>query len=415
MSDTSSQRSDLTTESSVPAHAQWPTESRRRATGPLAGVRVLDMTAVGMGPYCTQTLGDYGADVIKVESPEGDVFRLATPSINKGMSAPFLQLNRNKLSIVLNLKDAQDLLCLRQLAAAADVLVYNVRPQSMRKLGLGFEDLQAINRRLIYCGVYGFSEAGPYAGRPAFDDIIQAMSGLADLQGRGRQEPPTYVSSIMADKITGLSALSAILAALFEREKSGLGQAVEVPMFETMVAFNLLEHMGGATFDQPGNNMAYARAVSPYRKPYRTADGYIGLLPYTSAQWQRFFEIAGRPEVMHDPKFATSEARAKHVGELYEMLESMMTGRKSADWLTLFEANDIPAAHANKLEDLQQDPHLVATDFFQTHDHPTEGRIVMAKPAITFGRTPASVRSLAPNLGEHNKAILNKTEKSGGD
>jgi crotonobetainyl-CoA:carnitine CoA-transferase CaiB-like acyl-CoA transferase len=213
----------------------------------------------------------------------------------------------------------------------------------------------------------------------------------------------------MADKITGLSALSAILAALFEREKSGLGQAIEVPMFETMVAFNLLEHMGGATFDKPGENMAYARAVSPHRKPYRTADGFIGLLPYTTTQWQRFFDLAGRPEVMHDPKFATPEERAKHVGELYEMLESIVIKRSSAEWLAIFEANDIPAAYANKLEDLQQDPHLVATNFFQSHDHPTEGQIVMAKPAITFSRTPASVRSLAPNLGEHNKTILNKT------
>jgi len=217
----------------------------------------------------------------------------------------------------------------------------------------------------------------------------------------------------MADKITGLSALSAILAALYEREKSGLGQAIEVPMFETMVAFNLLEHMGGATFDQPGDNMAYARAVSPYRKPYRTADGYIGLLPYTSAQWQRFFEMAGRPEVMRDPKFATPEERAKHVGELYKMLESIVIERSSTEWLALFEANDIPAAYANKLEDLQQDPHLVATEFFQTHNHPTEGKIVMANPSATFSRTPSSIRRLAPNLGEHNKAILSKTTKNG--
>ena len=413
MTDNSHQSTDFKPDSSTPAQAQWPIEPLRAAAGPLAGVRVLDMTAVGMGPYCTQTLGDFGAEVIKVESPEGDVFRHATPAVNKGMGAPFLQLNRNKQSLVLNLKDEQDLSSLRQLAAGADVLVYNVRPQSMRKLGLGFEDLQTINQRLIYCGVYGFSEAGPYAGRPAFDDIIQAMSGLADLQGRARQEPPTYVTSIMADKITGLSALSAILAALYEREKSGLGQAIEVPMFETMVAFNLLEHMGGATFDQPGDNMAYARAVSPYRKPYRTADGYIGLLPYTSAQWQRFFEMAGRPEVMRDPKFATPEERAKHVGELYKMLESIVIERSSTEWLALFEANDIPAAYANKLEDLQQDPHLVATEFFQTHNHPTEGKIVMANPSATFSRTPSSIRRLAPNLGEHNKAILSKTTKNG--
>lgn len=383
----------------------WPSPGHT-ASGPLAGVCVLDMTAVGMGPYCTQTLGDYGGDVIKIESPAGDVFRHATPNKHAGMGAPFMQLNRNKRSLMLNLKEPTDLAIVKRLAQAADVLVYNVRPQSMRKLGLGYEDLKTTHSRLIYCGVYGFSEAGPYAGRPAFDDIIQAMSGLADLQGRGRKEPPTYVTSIMADKITGLSALSAILAALYEREHSGLGQSIEVPMFETMVGFNLLEHMGGATFDQPGQDMAYGRAISPYRKPFRTADGFIGLLPYTSAQWQRFFELANQPEVMQDPKFASAQERAKHIGELYEMLEAIIPNRTSEAWLALFEANDIPAARANRLEDLEQDPHLKATHFFQKHSHATEGNLVMPRPATTFSRTPASVRQLAPNLGEHNGPIL---------
>lgn len=416
MSDTTPQNTTTTTKSTAAKPDFWPTDSQTLATGPLAGVRVIDLTAVGMGPYCTQTLGDFGADVIKVESPEGDVFRHATPLRNKGMGAPFLQLNRNKRSLTLNLKDPEGLSYLHQLVSAADVLVYNVRPQSMRSLGLGYDDLCAINARLIYCGAYGFSESGPYAGRPAFDDIIQAMSGLADLQGRGRAAPPTYVTSIMADKITGLSALSAILAALYEREQSGLGQAIEVPMFETMVAFNLLEHMGGATFDQPGQDMAYSRAVSPYRKPFRTADGFIGLLPYTSAQWQRFFEIAGQPNVMRDKKFASAQERAKHVSELYEILEPIMPSRTCAQWLAIFEANDIPAARVNRLEDLQRDPHLIATGFFQTHQHPTEGNIVMAKPPTAFSRTPASIRRLAPNLGEHNQTIMkNKSDCDASD
>jgi len=381
------------------------------AAGPLTGVRVLDMTAVGMGPYCTQTLGDYGCDVIKVEPPAGDVFRHATPSKRAGMGAPFMQLNRNKRSLVLDLKSPEGLKALKHLAQTADVLVYNVRPQAMRKLGLGYDDLASGNPRLIHCGVYGFSEAGPYAGRPAFDDIIQAMSGLADLQGRGRDELPAYVTSIIADKITGLSALSAILAALYEREQSGLGQSIEVPMFETMVGFNLLEHMGGATFGQPGKDMAYGRTTSANRKPYRTADGYIGLLPYTGAQWQRFFELANQPEVMKDPKYASAQERAKHISELYEMLETIIPKRTSDDWLALFEANDIPAARVNRLEDLEQDPHLKATHFFQKHSHATEGDVVMPKPAATFGRTPARVRQLAPNLGEHNEPILRALKK----
>ncbi len=390
--------------------APWP-PSDKIASGPLADVRVLDMTAVGMGPYCTQTLGDYGADVIKVESPAGDIFRHATPSKHAGMGAPFIQLNRNKRSLSVDLKTADGIALVKQLVIAADVLVYNVRPDAMRKLGLSYEDIRTNNPGLIYCGVYGFSEAGPYAGRPAFDDIIQAMSGLADLQGRGRNEPPTYVSAIIADKITGLSAVGAVLAALYERERSGMGQSVEVPMFETMVGFNLMEHMGGATFGEAGQDMGYARAVSPNRKPFRTADGYIGLLPYTSAQWQRFFELAREPHVMQNPKFATPEARAKHITELYEMLARILPSRTSADWLALFAQNDIPAAPAYRLEDLQADPHLKATKFFEQHTHPTEGNIVMPKPAVTFGRTPASIRTGAPNLGQHNESIkrfLNK-------
>ena len=382
----------------------WPSMGKS-ANGPLAGVSVLDMTAVGMGPYCTQTLGDYGADVIKLESPLGDVFRHATPSKHAGMGAPFMQLNRNKRSLVLDLKTPDGIALAKQLVLAADILVYNVRPDAMRKLGLSYEDLKTDHPRLIYCGVYGFSEAGPYAGRPAFDDIIQAMSGLADLQGRGRNEPPTYVSSIIADKITGLSAVGAILAALYERERSGLGQSIEIPMFETMVGFNLMEHMGGATFGEMGQDMGYGRTLSPTRKPFRTADGYIGLLPYTSDQWQRFFELADQPEIMADPKFATPDARARNIAELYEMLAQIIPSRTSANWLALFAQNDIPAAPVNRLEDLQADPHLKATAFFEQHAHPTEGDIVMPKPAANFGRTPARIRSAAPNLGQDNRSI----------
>lgn len=228
MSDTKPQRTTAPPDSNPPAHARWPTDSPTGTTGPLAGVRVLDMTAVGMGPYCTQTLGDYGATVIKVESPRVTCFDTLHRALTRAW-VPLLQLNRNKQSLVLNLKEAHDLSCLRELARDADVLVYNVRPQSMRKLGLGFEDLRLINARLIYCGVYGFSEAGPYAGRPAFDDIIQAMSGLADLQGRARLEPPAYVTSIMADKITGLSALSAILAALLSVKSQAWAKPLRCP------------------------------------------------------------------------------------------------------------------------------------------------------------------------------------------
>lgn len=374
-------------------------------TGPLTGVRVIDMTAVGMGPYCTQTLGDYGADVIKIEAPDGDVFRHATPKAREAMAAPYLQLNRNKRSLVLNLRQADDLDLLRDLIRQADVLVYNIRPQAMRKLGLDYETLAADNPKLIHCGVYGFSENGPYAGKPAFDDIIQASSGLADLQGRGRDGTPAYVSSIIADKVTGLMGVNAILAALYERTASGQGQAVEVPMFETMVSFNLIEHMGGATFDGTPTEMGYERALSPYRKPYRTQDGFIGLLPYTSEQWKRFFEVAGRPEIMDDPKYREPGVRAQNIGELYAILETLTPQKTSDDWIALLTAADVPVTRVNTLEHLLEDPHLKAIDLIQTLPHPTEGTVTIARSPVNFSRTPTSIRRVPPTLGQHSNEI----------
>ena len=373
------------------------------ATGPLAGVKVIDMTAVGMGPYCTQTLGDFGACVIKVESNDGDVFRYATPSKHVGMGAPFLQLNRNKKSVVLNLKSEEDVGLILDLVKTADVLVYNIRPQAMRKLGLDDASLRQINPKLIYCGLYGFSESGPYAGRPAFDDIIQAMSGLADLQARSKGDAPAYVPSILADKVSGLAGVNAILAALYERSKSGIGQAIEVPMFETLVSFNLMEHMGGATFGD--SDMGYARALSKFRKPFQTNDGYIGLLPYTTEQWRRFFELADRPEIMQDPRFSHPDERAKNIGELYEMLDQITPEKSSNEWLTLLEKADIPAAPVNRLEDLQNDPHLSAVNFFKKENHPTEGTITTTAVPTRFARTPATIRSLAPTLGQHTESV----------
>jgi len=253
-------------------------------SGPLAGVRVIDMTTVAMGPYATQILGDMGADVIKVESPDGDVFRNAAPMRHAGMGAAFLNLNRNKRSVVLDLKQDDEKALMLELLADADVFVSNTRPQALRKLGLDYESLRHRNPRLIVCGTYGYSERGPYAGRPAFDDVIQAMCGLAALQGHNSSEGPEYVNTIMADKCAGLTATYAIAMALYEREKSGLGQAIEVPMFETMVSFNMLEHMAGQTFVPATSGMGYERVLSPHRRPYRTRDGYLGLLPYTTLE-----------------------------------------------------------------------------------------------------------------------------------
>jgi len=374
-------------------------------SGPLAGIHVVDLTSVGMGPYATQTLGDMGAEVIKVETAAGDIFRYTTPSVHTGMSAAFVQLNRNKRSIVLDLKTADDLDVLKKLIDRADVLVYSIRPQAMRRLGLDYETLKQTNARLIYCGAYGFSEKGPYAGRPAFDDIIQAMSGLADVQGRGAAQAPSYVNAIVADKVSGLTTVNAIAMALYEREQSKQGQAIEVPMFETMVAFNLVEHMAGASFTESTAPMGYARILSKLRKPYRTADGYIGLLPYTTEQWRRFFELSGCAAYAREPRFMEPSQRAVNIEEMYEILEKIVAQQSTEYWVNTLQAADVPVTAVQSLEDLLKDPHLQEIGFFQTAVHPTEGEIKMPGMAVQFSRTPGSIRRLAPQLGEHSVEI----------
>lgn len=369
-------------------------------SGPLAGIKIIDLTSVGMGPYSTQILGDMGADVTKIETAQGDVFRHAAPSLHSGMSAAYLQLNRNKRSVVLDLKSSADLSILKSLLQDADILVSNIRAQSMHKLGLDYDDLQQDNPRLIYCGVYGFSEQGPYAGKPAFDDIIQAMSGVADIQGRGEGREPAYVNAVIADKITGLTAVYAMTMALYEREKSGLGQAIEVPMFETMVSFNMIEHMAGATFQGSKIPMGYDRVLSPFRKPYRTLDGYIGLLPYTTDQWRRFFELSGHPQYATQERFMDPAQRAKHTGDMYELLASIVADRSTQEWMQLLESADIPMAPIASLEDVLNDPHLQATAFFETREHPSEGPVTMPGIPVRFSRTPGSIRRLAPNLDQ---------------
>jgi crotonobetainyl-CoA:carnitine CoA-transferase CaiB-like acyl-CoA transferase len=381
--------------------------------GPLTGVRVIDLTSVVMGPYATQILGDMGADVIKVESPEGDVFRHVTPFRNRGMSAAFLNLNRNKRSVALDLKREDERQVLLDLIAGADVFITTVRPQSMRKLGLDYESLRERNPRLIYCGAYGFSEEGPYAGRPAFDDIIQAMCGMASLQGlqgekQGENDAngPRYVNTIFADKTVGCVIAYAVAMALYERERSGRGQAIEVPMFETMVSFTLIEHMAGETFCPARESMGYERVLSEHRKPYRTKDGYIGLLPYTAEQWARFFEAAGRPEMAADPRVTDPALRSRKIAELYALLAEIVAERTTAEWVELLRTADLPMTPVLSPEDLLDDEHLQALGFFQREEHPSEGEVRTMGIPVRFSRTPGDIRRLAPRLNEHSEEIL---------
>ncbi|KCB23763.1 CaiB/BaiF CoA transferase family protein [Bordetella hinzii] len=363
--------------------------------GPLQGVRVVDMTSVAMGPYATQILGDMGAEVIKVEAPQGDVFRSSAPAAHAGMGPAYLNLNRNKFSVTLDAKAPADRERLLALIAGADVFVSNVRAAALARLGLDAATLCARHPRLIHCSAVGFGQDGPYAAQPAFDDIIQAMSGLADLQGRN-SGAPAYVNTILADKVAGLTLAYAIPMALYERERSGQGQALEVPMFETMVSFTLAEHLSGHSFVPPRGPMGYSRVLSPQRRPYRTRDGYLALLPYTDAQWRRFFALAQRPELAEDARYVDAAARARNVDALYQDLADIVAGRDTEAWLALLAGADIPHSRVNTPQALFDDPHLRATGFFRQVEHPTEGRLVTTAIPVRFSRTPGGIRRLAP-------------------
>ncbi len=374
--------------------------------GALDNVRVLDLTSVGMGPMATQMLGDMGADVIKVESAAGDVFRNVTPQRHPGMSHAHLNFNRNKRSVVIDAKTEEGRGCLLRLLEGADVFVSNMRPAALRKLGLDYASLESRFPRLIYCVCYGYSDRGPYAGRPAIDDTIQSVSGLAWLQGNAGKEAPVYVKSVVADKVVGLYVANAIACALFARERSGVGQFIEVPMFECMVAFMAPEHLAGLSFVPPQGPSGYARLLNEFRRPFRTVDGYMSVVPYTDAQWSRFFTLVGHPEMVEDARYRTLNSRSRHFPELYRFVEESLVRRTTAAWTAALSDADIPFASVNSFDDLLHDPHLSATAFWHESDHPTEGRILQAGIPVSFSRTPGEIRRHAPRLGEHTEEVL---------
>jgi len=374
--------------------------------GPLDGVRIIDLTSVMMGPYATMILGDYGADVIKVESPEGDVMRHASPMRHPQMGAMYLQGNRNKRSIVLDLKKAGGRDALLRLAATADVFVHNVRPAAMRRLRLGADDLLALNRRLVYASLHGFGEQGAYAGRPAYDDLIQGLTALPALTGKITGEP-RFSPATMADRIVGLNATHAILAALLHRDRTGEGQSIEIPMFETMAQFVLGDHMAGRSFEPPIGPPGYSRLLSPDRRPYQTSDGYICALVYTDKQWAAFFRMIGQEdESGRDPRLSSITARTSNYDYVYDWFSGVMKTRSTAEWMDLFEQADIPHAPLHDLDSLIDDPHLADVGLIQSIEHPTEGTLRVAGPAATWSKTPPSIRHYPPRLGEHGVEIL---------
>ncbi|MDF1855302.1 CoA transferase [Pseudooceanicola sp.] len=374
--------------------------------GPLQGLRVLDLTSVLMGPYATQILGDFGADIIKVEAPEGDVTRQIGPTRNAGMGAVFLNTNRSKGSVALDLKTPEGRDVAIRLARDCDVVVSNIRPRAMARLGLSYEALSAENPRLIHAALVGFDQRGPYADRPAYDDLIQGGSGIAHSFVRAGQRP-SYVPAAIADRIVGLAAVNAILAAVVERDRSGLGQQVEVPMFETMLAMILGDHLGGLTYDPPMDQGGYARHLSPDRRPYQTSDGYICALIYNDGHWNRFFAAIGRPEMpAADPRYATFASRMQNIDAVYAELGEILLTRSTADWLALFDAADVPALPMHSYASALEDPHLVATGFFENVEHPSEGAIRSMAVPTRFSRSPAQPEKPAPRLGADTARVL---------
>ncbi len=376
-------------------------------SGPLNGLTVVDLTTVVMGPYATQILGDLGASVIKVEAPGGDNVRHVGPMKNRGMGHMFLHLNRNKKSIVLDLKQPAGRDALLKIAGKADVLIYNIRPQAMQRLRLGYSDLAAVNPRIIYVGAYGFGQQGPYAARPAYDDLIQGMSGLPWLLQQSGAEEPRYIPATLADRIVGLHAVYAVTTALYHRERTGTGQSVEVPMFECMSQMILGDHFGGRTFDPPAGAAGYARVLAPQRKPFRTKDGYICVLMYNDKQWQGFFRLIGRDDLYRDdPRFNSHENRSARIDEVNSFVAGEMLKRSTGEWLDALMAADIPVARMNAIDDVIDDEHLTATGFIRMEKHPTEGALRTTGAATRWSHTPPAPQCGAPRLGEHGAEVL---------
>ncbi|MCA4752191.1 CaiB/BaiF CoA transferase family protein [Mycolicibacterium fortuitum] len=371
-------------------------------SGPLQGVRVIDLTAMVMGPYCTQIMADMGADVIKVETPAGDNTRYISVGPAAGMSGVFVNVNRGKRSVVLDLRTEQGKNDLRALIADADVFIHSMRAKAVSKLGFGYDDVAAINPGIVYTNCYGYGRRGPDADRPAYDDTIQAECGLPAVQQQLTGEA-SYVGTIMADKVAGLTALYATTMALFHRERTGEGQEVEVSMFETMASFMLVEHANGAMFDPPLSPAVYPRAVTPNRRPYETKDGHIAALIYNDKHWNAFIDRV--QPAWNTPDYATLEQRARQIDTVYGLLAQTLKERTTAEWLDLFAELEIPAAPMLTPDELFDNEHLNAVGLFETVDTP-HGRVRMPGVPTWFSRTPGRLAGYAPELGADTAEVL---------
>jgi crotonobetainyl-CoA:carnitine CoA-transferase CaiB-like acyl-CoA transferase len=374
--------------------------------GPLEGIRIIDVTTVLLGPYGTQLLGDMGADIIKVEAPPtGDIARNMGTVRTVNMGGIFLNTNRNKRSLALDLKQDAAREALRRLIPTADAFIHNMRPNAIARLGFGYEQVKAIKPDIVYVGAYGFGQNGPYRAKPAYDDAIQAASGLASLFQR-QDGKVRYVPTAMADKLVGMTMSQAVVTALFHRLRTGEGQFVEVPMFETLVSYLLLEHLNGHAYVPPIGTMGYQRVTTPARRPFPTRDGYVCMLPYTDRHWRNFFTVIGRPELMDDPRFSTYRARIGSVDALYGFVGETTPGKSTAEWVEICEKAEIPCMPVIDVDDLRNDEHLKAVGMFQEMQHPTEGPTVLVRSSVNFEKTPSTIRRHAPNFGEHNRELM---------
>lgn len=372
---------------------------------PLSGLRVIDLTSVLFGPYATQVLGDFGAEVIKIEAPVGDPTRGIGPARHEGMAAGFLGCNRNKKSLKLDLKREPAREALWRLIDSSDVFVHNIRPQKIAALGFTPDAVAERNSNIVYGALHGYLEEGPYAGRPAYDDIIQGESGMAGAF-LARDGKPAFAPSVVADKSTGLIAATGLLAALFQRLRTGKGVYMEIGMFESMAAYTLLEHQYGLSFFPPDGTAGYPRVISKERKPYATSDGYLCMVPYTDKQWQSFWTLAGESEVMNDPRYQSLTTRTLHVNALYSKTGEILAKRTTSEWLPLLRQAEIPCGPVNTFEDLQLDSHLRQVEFFRRFSHPTEGELEILDSGLRIDRKKLPIHQHQPRLGEHSEVIL---------
>ena len=375
--------------------------------GPLQGVRVVDLTTVMLGPFCTQILGEMGAEIIKIETPEGDVNRWTGESRSPGMSTGQLIKGRNKRSIILDLKVKKVRKVFEKLIQTADVFVHNIRPKAAKRLAIDYETIAELNHNIIYASATGFGETGPFADKPAYDDLIQGASGIASLFGKVTGTP-RYVPSVMADKTTGLFLSNYISMALFHRERTGEGQKLHVPMYESFAAFVVSEHMQGQTFVPPTGPAGYTRMLTAHRKPYETKDGFICVVPYTQKHWANFLALVGRADLIKDPRFSNQTERTKNIDTLYEIVSDSMKRRSTNDWIIALSDADIPAGPMNSPEDLFECPHLKAVEMFPEIEHPTEGRIRHIKVPAAFSKTPGGLYHHSEKLGASTNTVLNE-------